>query len=127
MAAIYPMPLTEEELDLFLSRPTEELREFMKKLPGDILILGIGGKIGVTLGMAAVRVCREGGITKTIYGVSRFSDPRAQEKLEQIGVKTIPCDLLDRRAIDNLPRLPTSSLWQGRNSVQKERRKLPGH
>ena len=103
MAMTYPIPRTEEELDLLLSRPTEELGEFMKKLPGDILILGIGGKIGVTLGMAAVRACQEGDVKKTVYGVSRFSDLTAQKKLEQIGVKTIPCDLLDRKAIDNLP------------------------
>jgi len=101
-----PIPTTEEELDLLLSRPDEELTAFMGKLKGDLVILGIGGKIGVTLGMAALRAFREAGVDRNVYGVSRFTDQATKDKLSRIGVHTIPCDLLDRKGVERLPEAP---------------------
>ncbi|MCX7788518.1 MAG: NAD(P)-dependent oxidoreductase [Spirochaetes bacterium] len=109
-----PIPKTEDDLDLLLSRPDEELSNFLGSWKGDILILGIGGKIGVTLGMAAVRASQEAGVSRKIYGVSRFTDQGSLGKLKRIGVETIPCDLLDRKAVERLPEAPNVIYMAGR-------------
>ena len=67
------------------------------------MILGIGGKMGPTLGKMAVKAVREAGITKTIYGVSRFSDASLISKLENDGIQCIPCDLLNPDEVAGLP------------------------
>ena len=71
----YPKTIANEEmLDDLLSMPDQALIDFMKRLDGDIAILGIGGKMGVTMGRLAVNAIREAGVEKTVYGVSRFSN-----------------------------------------------------
>ncbi|MDR1933329.1 MAG: NAD(P)-dependent oxidoreductase [Spirochaetales bacterium] len=94
---------TETELEELLSRPSAELISLMKRLEGDILILGVAGKIGLTLGIAAARACAEAGVKKRIMGAARFSEKGGREKLQAAGVQTIPCDLLDRAAVEKLP------------------------
>jgi nucleoside-diphosphate-sugar epimerase len=94
---------SEAQLEAYLSEPPEEVIAALSKLDGDILILGIAGKIGITLGMMASRAIRAGGIKKRVIGVSRFSEPGGREKLEAAGVETISCDLLDRAATAELP------------------------
>ena len=37
-------------------------------------ILGIAGKMGISLGATAVNAIRASGIPRKVYGVSRFSD-----------------------------------------------------
>jgi nucleoside-diphosphate-sugar epimerase len=105
---------SEDELDDLLTRPSPPLVEMMKRLPGDIIILGIGGKMGVTLGVLAARAIREAGAAKRVVGVSRFSDPLAEEKLNAAGIETIACDLLDRAAVNALPRLENVVFMAGR-------------
>ena len=53
-----------EKLDAFLSLPHPELVEMMKRLDGDIMILGIAGKMGVTMGMQAVEAIKAAGVDK---------------------------------------------------------------
>jgi nucleoside-diphosphate-sugar epimerase len=102
----HPQSITDElALDEVLSRPTPALVSLMERLEGDILVLGIGGKMGVTLGLAAARAIREAGCRKEVIGVSRFSDSRTRRALEDGGVRTLPCDLLDSRAVAALPQV----------------------
>lgn len=96
-------PVSEHELELLLSEPSERLTAFLKSLSGRLLILGIGGKIGVTLGLSAVRAAESAGSHLEVVGVSRFSDTSARERLEAAGVSTIACDLLDEKAVELLP------------------------
>jgi nucleoside-diphosphate-sugar epimerase len=79
------------------------LVEMMGRLPGDLLVLGVGGKMGLSLAQAACRAAQEAGVNKKVIGVSRFSDAQARERLEQAGVRTIAADLLDRQALAALP------------------------
>jgi nucleoside-diphosphate-sugar epimerase len=109
-----PVISSEEELDNVMSTPPEALIQMMKRLDGDIMILGIAGKMGITLGLEAVRACKAAGVKKTVYGVSRFSDAAAREKLESLGVKTISCDLLERDAVAKLPLVPNIVFMAGR-------------
>ena len=94
---------SEAELEAYMSTPSERLITLMKKREGDIVILGIAGKVGVTLGMMAARAIKAAGVEKKVYGVSRFSDPASRAKLDALGITTIACDLLDGASVDKLP------------------------
>lgn len=104
----------EEELEEFLSQPSESLVEMMKRLDGDIMILGIAGKMGVTMGKRAVNAIRRAGVSKTVYGVSRFSRAESRTQLEAAGVKTIPCNLLDQDAVNALPQVANIIFMAGK-------------
>jgi len=103
-----------KELDEALAQPYPELVEMMSRLDGDIMILGVGGKMGPSLAHLAVNACREAGISKRIIGVSRFSDKKQQERLDSLGVETIACDLLDLEAVNDLPKVKNILYMAGR-------------
>lgn len=100
----------EEALEEFMTLPSQALVEDMKSVAGDLMILGVGGKMGPTLARLAKRAAPE----KRVVGVSRFSVPEVRNKLEAIGVETIACDLLDREAVRRLPGLPNIIFMAGR-------------
>jgi len=102
------------ELEELLSIPSAELVEMMKRLPGDIMILGIAGKMGVTMGRLALRAIREAGVPKKVIGVARFSNPKEREKLQSLGIETIACDLLDQEAVRRLPQAENVIFMAGR-------------
>jgi nucleoside-diphosphate-sugar epimerase len=97
---------TVEELEVFLSQPTPEIVEAVGRLDGDIMILGVGGKMGPTLAVLARRACDASGSDRRVIGVSRFTDPQVAAKLRRAGVETISCDLMDR---DDLAALPDAA------------------
>ncbi len=102
----YPQKIeNENELEELLSRPEKETVELFKNLDGDIVFLGIGGKIGPSLAHMAKRACDEAGVIKKIYGVSRFSNPEEKELIESFGIETIRGDLLDRNFLESLPKV----------------------
>ncbi len=94
---------TEGELDELLSKPTPETIRTVQELQGDILILGVGGKIGPTLARLVKRAIDEAGTDKRVIGVSRFSAHGVRDSLDKIGVETISCDLLEEEAYDKIP------------------------
>ncbi len=94
---------TEEQLEENLSRPTPETVREMARLGGDLVILGVGGKMGPTLARMARRSMDEAGVKHAVIGVARFSDPRSRASLEAAGVRAVPCDLLDRVQVSKLP------------------------
>ncbi len=94
---------TVQELEDVLSKPTEADVDFIRSLEGDLLILGIGGKMGPSLAHRAVRAAREAGSKLRVLGVSRFSDSKVRAELEEIGVETIAADLLDAGQLNALP------------------------
>jgi len=95
-----------EALDELLSRPTPGVVETLRALRGDVLILGVAGKMGPSLARMAVRAIELGGTGARVIGVSRFSDPTARDRLETWGVETIACDLMDEAALTDLPDAP---------------------
>ena len=103
-----------EKLDAFLSLPHPELVEMMKRLEGDIMILGIAGKMGVTMGMQAVEAIKAAGVEKKVYGVARFSNPEERVKLDKAGIITIACDLMEREQVEKLPQVPNVIFMAGR-------------
>ena len=95
-----------EQLERLLSEPTEGVVETMRRLEGDILILGVGGKIGPTLARMARRASDAAGVRRRVIGVSRFSAEGLQQRLRAHGVETICCELLDRTQLNDLPDVP---------------------
>jgi nucleoside-diphosphate-sugar epimerase len=91
------------ELDELLSEPTEATIRALAELEGDLLILGVGGKMGPTLARMAKRASEKAGIRRRVIGVSRFSSRECEEQLQAWGVETIRCDLLDRKSLFELP------------------------
>jgi len=105
---------TEEELDEIVSRPTPDVIESLQKLSGDVLILGVGGKLGPDLAHLTLRAVQEAGLSKRVIGVSRFSSSGVREKLENWGVKTLAADLLQPEALANLPEVENVVFLIGR-------------
>lgn len=97
---------SEQELDELLSRPSDADVEFMKRLPGDVIILGAGGKMGPSLARRAARAVQQGNVPKRVIAVSRYSNDHVRELLESWGVEAISADLLDRRQLASLPDVP---------------------
>ena len=105
---------TEPQLESYLSEPTDEVIEAVATLGGDILILGVGGKMGPTLAKQAKRAIDAAGASKKVIGVSRFSTPGVQEDLHAAGVETIPAELLSENCLQNLPEIENVILMAGR-------------
>ena len=97
-----------------MSRPTPEVVEAMGEIAGDLLILGVGGKMGPTLAKLAKRAIDESGSSKRVIGVSRFSTPDLQADLNQAGIETIPCDLLNETELQGLPEVHNVIFMAGR-------------
>jgi nucleoside-diphosphate-sugar epimerase len=101
---------TVEAVEDFLSAPSAELTAELATVPGDILILGVGGKMGPTL----ARLAKRAAPGKRVMGVARFSEAGVRETLEKAGIETISADLLDRAALKSLPKAPNVIFMAGR-------------
>lgn len=89
-----------QALEDFMTDPSPDLVRDLASVAGDIMILGVGGKMGPTL----ARMAKRAAPGKRVIGVARFSDPSLARQLEQHGIEPIACNLLDRAAIAALPR-----------------------
>jgi dTDP-4-dehydrorhamnose reductase len=91
------------QLEEFLSAPSEAVIHALGRLDGDIVILGVGGKMGPTLAAMAKRASVAAGNKRRVIGVARFSSPNLEHHLQGWGIETLRCDLLDRKALAHLP------------------------
>jgi len=98
-------PRTEQELDERLSDPRDATIDALRKTPGDIIVLGAGGKMGPTLARMAARAAAaaDGVRKRRVIAVSRFTSAAVPRTLEKHGVETIQCDLLDAQSVALLP------------------------
>src|SRR6478752_10100551 len=97
-------------LDDLRCRPTQALIEDLKRVEGDIMILGVAGKMGPTLAGLAKAAAPD----RRVIGVARFSEPGVKDWLHARGVETINCDLLDEAAIRALPDIKNIVFMAGR-------------
>ena len=108
-----PLPdslATVEALEDVLSTPQAGLVEALSRLEGDILILGAGGKVGPTL----ARMARRAAPQKKIVAVARFSEPGVRKRMQDWGIETLVCDLLDRKQVVALPHIPNVIYMAGK-------------
>lgn len=107
-------PRTEDELDVILSEPRDATIEALRSCPGDIIVLGAGGKMGPTLARMARRAADVADTARRrVIAVSRFTSRSAAAALEAHGVETIQCDLLDPAGVDRLPDAPNVVFMAG--------------
>jgi len=103
--------MTEAELEELLSEPTPEVVAALARIDGDIIILGVAGKMGPSLARLALRASAG---RRRIIGVARFGDAAVRAQLEDAGVTTIAADLLDPNALAKLPDAPNVIYMAGR-------------
>lgn len=94
---------TVEELEERLSRPRPALVDDIRKLDGDIVVLGAAGKMGPSLVRLATRAIAEAGTGAKVTAVSRFSQPGSADAMRASGAEVHPADLSDDAAIADLP------------------------
>jgi nucleoside-diphosphate-sugar epimerase len=100
----------EDHLEEFMTTPSPALIATLQEVPGDFMMLGVGGKMGPTL----ARLARRAAPDRRIFGVARFSEAGLREKLESYGIECIIADLLEREAIARLPKPPNVIFMAGR-------------
>ena len=99
-------PRDETELEELLSRPSADVIAALREAPGDVVVLGAGGKMGPSLATMVRRAADELGDGRTVLAVSRFSSAAAADRLERAGVRVVRADLADRAALAALPNAP---------------------
>lgn len=109
-------PTTDDALDEILSRPRAETVAALRACPGDVIVLGAGGKMGPTLARMLARAAAgadAGGATRRVIAVSRRSSSAAAAALREAGVETLSADLLDRDSLAKLPDAPNVVFMAG--------------
>ena len=71
----------EAHLEDLLSEPTPGVVETLGRLPGDMVILGVGGKMVPSLARMARRAADLAGVKRRIVGVARFSSSGLENAL----------------------------------------------
>jgi nucleoside-diphosphate-sugar epimerase len=99
-----------EHLEEVMSGPALELIAEFRQLSGDLIILGVGGKMGPTL----ARLAKRAAPARRVIGVARFSETGLREKLESQGIECIATDLLDRAQVEALPKPSNVIFMAGR-------------
>jgi nucleoside-diphosphate-sugar epimerase len=97
-------------LEDLLCRPTQALIDELKGVEGEIMVLGVGGKMGPTVAGLAKNAAPE----KRVIGVARFSEPGLKESLERRGIDTIACDLMNEDQLATLPKIKNIIFMAGR-------------
>ncbi len=108
-----PPPTTEDALDEWLSRPRDATIAALRKCPGDVVVLGAGGKMGPTLARMVARAASDAGPARKVYAVSRFTSDALPRSLAKHGVEAIRADLLDPAAVARLPDAPNVIFMAG--------------
>jgi nucleoside-diphosphate-sugar epimerase len=93
---------SDSDLDDALSEPTPEVVATLASLPGDIILLGAGGKMGPSLARMARRASDTAGVRRRVIAVSRFSGG-GEKDFNDHQVETIRCDLLSESDVARLP------------------------
>jgi nucleoside-diphosphate-sugar epimerase len=102
---------TEEALEDYMALPSADLVADLARVDGDLMILGVGGKMGPTLARLARNAMPR---DRKVIAVARFSEAGVREDLERHGIETISCDLLDREAVGKLPKAANVVFMAGR-------------
>lgn len=105
---------SDEQLNSLLTQPSEADVAFARRLRGDTMVLGAGGKMGPTLAQRLLRALRSADRKSRVIAVSRFQSSDSARELVEAGVETIACDLLDADSFQALPRVENVLFLAGR-------------
>jgi nucleoside-diphosphate-sugar epimerase len=115
-----PPPRDDDELEEFLSRPSPEVVDALRRTPGDVIVIGAGGKMGPSLTTMVRRACDALGDGRTVTAVSRFSSPEAAARLENGGIRVVRAELGDRDTVGRLPDAPNVIYMAGQKFGTKD-------
>lgn len=99
-------PRDEDELEDRLSRPTTRVIDALAAHPGDVVVIGAGGKMGPSLTAMVQRAVADIGDGRQVFAVSRWNDRRAAERLTALGVRLVRANLLEPADVGRLPIAP---------------------
>ena len=100
-------------IDARFTAPREETLAALRQCPGDVIVLGAGGKMGPSLTAMLARATQELGDRRRIIAVSRWSDRKAAKALAAMNVDIAECDLLNPDAVSQLPDAPNVIFMAG--------------
>jgi hypothetical protein len=109
----------EDELEAALSEPTPEVVETLCRLRGDVILLGAGGKMGLSLARMARRASDAAGVSRRVIGVSRFAGG-GDAAFQAAGIETIRCDLLNDDEVARLPDAENVAFMTGKKFGSSE-------
>lgn len=99
-------PRTESALEELLSRPTSGVIHALEACPGDVAILGAGGKMGPSVARMVRRAADQAGEPRRVLAVSRFSSGPLADQLAESGIDVVRADLTDWASLASLPETP---------------------
>ncbi|MBO0849420.1 MAG: NAD(P)-dependent oxidoreductase [Pseudonocardia sp.] len=94
------------DIERHLWQPCDHVVADLAGLTGDLLLLGAGGKLGLSLARMARLAFDRGpdrGREPRVIAVSRFSEPGRREEFVDAGIEAQPADLSDPAALAALP------------------------
>ncbi len=122
MTHLVRAPESVAELEDRLSEPSNATVAALRDCPGDVLVLGAGGKMGPTLARMVSRSARlaDGSLKRKVFAASRFSSDPAALALQHAGVSVLRCNLLDLDAVEKLPDAPNVIFMAGQKFGTKD-------
>jgi nucleoside-diphosphate-sugar epimerase len=105
---------SEAELEDLLSKPSPEDIAFFRKVEGDLIILGVGGKIGPCLARRAGRAAQAASARMRIIGTDVHCEDLDADLLEEAGVEVLCVDLVEPSSFATLPDAPNVIFMAGR-------------
>ena len=99
-------PRTESELEELLSRPSSGVIRALEACPGDVAILGAGGKMGPSVARMVKRAADQAGEPRRVLAVSRFTSGPLADQLTEFGIEVVRADLTDWASLASLPETP---------------------
>jgi nucleoside-diphosphate-sugar epimerase len=99
-------PRTESELEELLSRPSSGVIRALEACPGDVAVLGAGGKMGPSVTRMVRRAADQAGEPRRVFAVSRFSSGPLADQLAEAGIEVVRADLTDWASLASLAETP---------------------
>jgi len=112
------------DLEERLSRPSAADVACARRLDGDVLVVGAGGKMGPSLARRVHRAYGEAGARHRAFAASSAWEPGTDTGLRRDGIETIDCDCLDVGGLAGLPSCPNVLCLIGRKFGTEERTDL---
>ena len=100
------VPTSADQLDQMTSQPDQHVIAAVEAMPGDIVVLGAGGKMGLNLCQMLRRSLSQLGRRDQVFAVSRFSSDNATARFIDHDIRTIAADLSDPAVYSRLPDSP---------------------
>jgi nucleoside-diphosphate-sugar epimerase len=105
---------SDDQLASLLATPSDADVAFARRLTGDVVVLGAGGKMGPTLARRLRLAIERAEGKQRVIAISRFEGSADRQELDRAGVETIAADLLDSENVRKLPQVENVLYLAGR-------------